>query len=150
MSKKIPVQFSQDKTHCAFLVPVKHREKISKLVNGEMYLIEVEEQRSAKSHRHYFAALKNAWQNLPEDLSEKFPTVEHLRHYALIMEGFRDDRHIVADTERQAQMIAAFVEPIDEFSAVEVSGRVVHIWKAKSQSEKAMGAEVFQRSKDAV
>jgi len=44
-------------------------------VVGETYPLVVQEQRSRASHNHYFAALHEAWANLPEVLAERFATV---------------------------------------------------------------------------
>lgn len=119
-------------------------------VVGERYLIEVKQERSAATHNHFFAALTEAWQNLPEIEAERFPTVDHLRRYALIRCGFRDERTIIASSKAEARRIAAFVRPIDEFAIVSVAESAVVVWTAKSQSMRAMGKDQFARSKDAV
>lgn len=116
----------------------------------EKYFITGRAQRSEESHRHYFAAIEEAWNNLPEAMEEQFPMPEHLRKYALIKTGYRDVRSIVAATEYEAQKIAAFVKPMDEFAAVVVVGNTVHVATAKSQSLKSMGKDVFQASKQDV
>lgn len=120
------------------------------LVVGERYKLEVVEERSAKSHAHYFAALHDLWLNLPDHEAERFPTAEHLRAYALIREGFRETRDIVASSKAEAQRIAAFVRPMDDYAVVIVRDCVVRVATAQSQSCKAMGKVDFQRSKDAV
>lgn len=117
---------------------------------GEAYPLVVQEQRSQASHSHYFAALHDAWANLPEHLAERFVTAEHLRRYALIKAGYRDERTIVAASKAEALRLAAFVRPMDEFAVVTVSEAVVTVYTAKSQSLRAMGRADFQASKDAV
>lgn len=119
-------------------------------VVGEHYRLEPREERSWASHGHYFASLNDAHANLPEDLAQRFPTVDHLRRYALVRTGFRDERTIVASSKAEARRIAAFLKPIDEFAVVSVHEAVVIVWTAKSQSLRAMGKDDFQRSKDAV
>lgn len=119
-------------------------------VVGERYAIEVHEERSSASHRAFFAAVRECWMNLPEAFARQFPTETHLRKYALVKAGFRDERTIVASSKAEARRIAAFVEPLDEFAIVSVSGSAVVVLTAKSQSMKAMGKAEFQRSKDAV
>lgn len=119
-------------------------------VVGQIYPLEVREDRSGVSHRHYFAAIHEAWQNLPEDVAERFPTSEHLRKYALIKAGFRDERSVVCGSKAEAQRVAAFIKPIDDYAVVVSQDAVVVIFTAKSQSVKAMGKADFQRSKDAV
>lgn len=119
-------------------------------VVGERYLIETQHERSAASHRHYFAALHEAFMNLPEHIAAGFPTVEHLRKRALISTGYRDERSIVAASKAEALRLAAFVRPLDDTAFVSISGTTVAVMTAKSQSMRAMGKAEFQRSKDDV
>ena len=119
-------------------------------VVGETYRLVPHEERSQRSHAHYFACVNEAWSNLPEHLAERFPTAEHIRKYALIKAGYHDERSIVARSKAQAQDIASFVKPLDEFALVVISEATASIYTAKSQSTRAMGAKEFQRSKDAV
>lgn len=122
----------------------------AELVIGEVYTLVAHEVRSQASHNAYFAAVSRAWQNLPEHLAERFPTAEHLRKYALIKTGYHDERSIVAASKAEAQRIAAFIRPLDDFAIVTVSEAVVTVYTAKSQSMRAMGKAVFQASKEAV
>lgn len=119
-------------------------------VVGQRYNLEERLERSSASHRFYFAAIREAWQSLPERLSEQFPTPERLRKYALIKAGYADSQTFVAASAAQAQRLAAFLRPVDEFSIVTVDGASVTRWTAKSQSQRAMPKGEFQRSKDAV
>lgn len=119
-------------------------------VVGMEYVLAPVEDRSMRSHRHYFASINEAWQNLPEALAERFPTAEHLRKYALIRAGYRDERSIVASSKAEAQRLAGFIRPMDDFAVVTVNGAVVTVYTAKSQSMRAMGKADFQASKDAV
>ena len=118
--------------------------------DGERYRMVVEEERSAASHRHYFASVNEAWTNLPDHLAERFPSSEHLRRYALIKAGYCDSASIVASSKAEAQRIAAFMRPLDEFQIVTVSDATVTRYSARSQSMKAMGKEQFNASKEAV
>jgi len=117
---------------------------------GEAYAMAPVEDRSAASHRHYFAAINEAWQNLPEDVSERYPTAEHLRKAALIRAGYRDERSIVCASKAEARRIAAFIQPMDDYALVAISEAVVVVYTAKSQSVRAMGKAEFQKSKDDV
>jgi hypothetical protein len=127
-----------------------HNKCAEAFVIGESYMLEEIQVRSTKSHSHFFAALNDGWMNLPEDQSERFPTVEHLRKFALIKCGYADQRQIVCSSKAEAQRIASFVRPMDEYAIVAVTESVVTVWTAKSQSMRAMGAKVFQESKTAV
>ncbi len=119
-------------------------------VVGETYKMVEHHDRSINSHRHFFAVIAEAWSNLPDHLLETYPTSEHLRKKALVWKGYRDERTIVAGSPAEAQRLAAFVKPMDDFAVVTVKDAVVRVWTAKSQSTKAMGAKDFQQSKSDV
>lgn len=117
---------------------------------GEIVTFVAHEDRSLKSHRHFFAAVTEAWQNLPESLGDRFPTTDALRKFALIRTGWRDERSIACSSKAEARRLAAFIRPMDDYALVVVSEALVTVYTAKSQSMKAMGREAFQKSKDDV
>ena len=119
-------------------------------VVGQVYHMETVEERTARTHKHYFACVNEAWQSLPEDFAERFATPDHFRKFALIKAGFADSRQIVAASRSEALRLAAFIRPIDEYAVVSVSEAVVTVWTAQSQSLRAMGKERFKASKDGV
>jgi hypothetical protein len=118
-------------------------------VEGERYELEECQGRSSATHRHFFAALHDAWLSLPEDIADNFLSEEHLRKYALIHEGFSNTSALVCQSAAAAEQVAAFLRPVDEFSVVTVQGKTVFRAVAKSQSLRAMGKAEFQRSKQA-
>ena len=122
----------------------------TEFVVGVVYHLEAMEERSAASHRHYFASVNEVWQNLPEAMVEQFPTSEHLRKWCLIRAGFHQSRDIVVSSKAEAQRLAAFIKPMDTYAVVVARAAVVTVYTAESQSQKAMGKERFQKSKDAV
>jgi hypothetical protein len=144
-----PITFTWDGES---MVPQKRFQQLcdKQYVIGETYPLVVHEPRSSNSHNHYFASLTEAWSNLPDDISAQFPTVDHLRKFALIKAGFRDERSVACSSKAEAQRVAAFVKPIDDFAIVTVVEAMVTIYTAKSQSMRAMGKTVFQDSKDKV
>lgn len=117
---------------------------------GEVYPLEVREERSANSHRAYFAAINEGWQNLPEEQADRFPTPDHLRRWLLIRAGFRDERTIALASKAEALRVAAFIKPLDTFAVIVPREATVVVMTAKSQSYKSMGRAEFQRSKEAV
>lgn len=127
-----------------------HNVANAEFVIGETYPLVEQHERSSASHNHFFASLGDAWANLGEDAAERFPTSEHLRKWALIRAGYRDERTFVAASKAEALRLAAFVKPMDDYAVVVVRDAVVTVWTAKSQSMKAMGRKAFQESKDAV
>lgn len=119
-------------------------------VNGEVYNIADQPERSTNSHRHFFAALHEAWTNLPEAKSEQYPSAEHFRKRGLIECGFYDCASIACASKAEAARVAGFMRPTDEYAVITVSGATVTRYVAKSQSSRAMGKEAFQASKQAV
>ena len=132
------------------MIPLAPALAASQYTAEEVYHLEVLEERSANSHNHYFAAINEGWQNLPETLALQFPTPEHLRKFLLIRTGYRDERTIAAASKAEAQRIAAFIRPMDEFAIVTVHEATVSVFTAKSQSARAQGKKEFHASKDAV
>lgn len=131
------------------LVPLRrfHNQVNAELIVGEHYRVEFVEERSQRSHRHYFAALHEAWMNLPDAIATEYATVEHLRKRALIATGHYDERRFIASSPVEARKLAAFLRPADGFAVISVAGSAVVERKAKSQSRKAMGGPTFQKSK---
>jgi hypothetical protein len=116
----------------------------------ERYTLIPHEERSSATHRHYFAALYDAWLNLPEREAERWPTSEHFRKWLLIQAGYADERSIVCPSKAAALKVAAFVKPMDEHAVVVVSESIVKVFTAQSQSMRAMGPKAFQDSKQKV
>lgn len=119
-------------------------------VVGETYVLEEHYERSSATHRHFFAAVSEAFTNLPEHLAQDFATPEMLRKYAVIKAGYHNHRSIVTRSKAEALRLAAFVRPMDEFAIVTVSDCVVDVFTAKSQSHRAMNRQEFAASKEAV
>lgn len=119
-------------------------------VVGEVYRLSVEEERSAASHRQFFAALNECWKQLPEDLAEQYPTPESLRKRALIEAGYYDEEIIDCGSNKVAPNVAAFARRRDDFALIFVRDQFVIIRSAKSQSVRNMGKAKFQESKTAV
>lgn len=119
-------------------------------VIGENYILETLEERSAATHRHFFAALKSAWVNLPEEYGAEYPTILHFRKRLLIEAGYSDVSKVVFSTAKDAIIAAALAMAIDDYSVTTVEGRVLTHFTAKSQSMKAMGKKDFQASKTAI
>lgn len=134
------------------MVPLRrfHNVANAEFTVGERYRMEAQEQRSLISHNHYFATLQNIWESLPENFGDRIPSVEHMRKWALIRCGYRDERSIVCASKAEAERVAAFVKPMDDFAIVIAQEATVIVYTAKSQSMKAMGAKDFQRSKEVV
>jgi len=119
-------------------------------VVGEVYPLVVHEERSAASHNQYFAALHEAWLNLPETEADRFPSSEHLRKRALVDAGFYDEEIIDCGSNKVAPIVGAAIRKRDDFAVIFIRDQFVIVRTAKSQSKRAMGKAVFQKSKEAV
>ncbi len=137
------------------LVPVNQREAHradKQLVVGERYWIGEYQDRSHKSHNHYYACLHHAWLNLPEEHNDKpyAVTQDHLRKHALIMTHYCQTLSCLCKSEQHAKKFAADCKHLDDFVFVSTQNDLVICYIAESQSYKAMGKKRFEASKQAV
>lgn len=117
---------------------------------GEIVTIAPVEHESTRTRNHYFVSLQEAFANLPDHLAAQYLSFDHFRKRGLIATGYRDERSTVCASKAEAQRIAAFIRPMDDYAVVTVSESVVTVYTAKSQKLGAMGKETFQRSKEDV
>jgi hypothetical protein len=118
---------------------------------GLTYRLTSADEASSQTRRHYFAAVREAWINLPEHTAGEFPTPEHLRKWALIRTGFCNKQTWVVPTRQEAERMATAMEQVNEaFAIVTVKGCTVTRYTAKSQAGGKMGRREFQKSKQAV
>lgn len=100
---------------------------------GESYVLEPFEPVSHKDRGHYFACIKEAWDNLKPEALARYPTPEHLRKWALVKAGWRKENFTVCDTPERAGMLAGFIRRLDDLSVVIVEGNVVRTYVARTQ-----------------
>ena len=113
-------------------------------VIGARYRLEEVSERSDISHRHEFAWLREAFNNLPEALADQFPTVEHLRKRALIQAGFYHERVTDCGSNAAALRVAVMARDLDEFAYAVVRGPLCVVRTAESQSRRMMDKARFQ------
>lgn len=106
--------------------------------------------RTPEDHRHFFAMIHRAWENLPHALAEEFPSAEMLRKKALVRTGFFNEARIAHETEADAVKTAALAAQADGFALVSRRGTWVIVRTPRSQAEAAMDREEFRASKEAV
>ena len=121
-----------------------------RFVVGQSYAMDEVHQRSHASHAHYFAALHDIWQSLPESMAEQFPTEDHMRKYALIRTGYRTTVQHVCKTNAEAERLAAAIRPYDTYQVVTVDGPIVTVHHALSQDMRSMNKGQFLMSKQDV
>ncbi len=68
----------------------------------------------------------------------------------LVKCGYADERTVVCASKAEAERVAAFIKPMDNYAVVIFHEAVVKVYTAQSQSLKAMGKREFQESKEAV
>src|ERR1700741_996486 len=133
------------------MIPARPKAADKEFVIGQRYWLDQVSERSWISHRHEFAWIKTAWDNLPEALMDTFPTPEHLRKAALIATGWRRETIIDAGNAAAALRVAAYARGEDDFAHVTTRGATVIVHKARSQRMHGldrMDRDEFQRSKD--
>jgi len=124
-----------------------------RLGEGQVVLLDLDPERSKKSHSHQFAFVRTAWDNLPEGLVSApwAKTVETFRKHALIATGHCDTDMIAVGDERRAERVAAFTERMavrmHGYAVTTIEGPVVYCHTPHSQSLKAMGGAKFKQSK---
>jgi hypothetical protein len=135
-----------------FRAPTKFTEKLCdrELVIGEILRWEQSHDRSDTSHKHFFALVREAWQNLPENLVNEFPNSEVLRGFALIKTGHCTVNKIVAASNPEAVRLLTYLTSREGYSICEIVGNVVTIWEPHSMKYLAMKRKEFQQTKDDV
>jgi hypothetical protein len=132
------------------MLPLRPKLADDEFIIGEVYLLEVEQQRNMAQHRAYFANIRQMWMTLPENLQDEFPSPESLRARALLDAGYCTTRQIDAGSKAGAERVAAYVRGEKPFAGIVTRGTVVVVREPESQSVKAMGPERFRASMDAV
>lgn len=123
---------------------------------GEVVHVDLDPERSAKSHKHAFAFIRTTWLNLPDDLKDApyAATSETLRKHGLILAGYRHVEMMPCGTEARAERFAVSMSNLaarlNGYAITSVEGAVAYCFTAESQSLKAMGGRRFQASKQAL
>lgn len=116
-------------------------------VVGETYTLVTHEERSKASHDHYFVRLGELFDNLPESVSQLYPSIEHLRKRALVDAGFYDEEIIDCGSNKVAPNVAAAIRKRDDFAVIFIRDQFVIVRTAKSQSMRAMKKGPWEDSK---
>ncbi len=133
--------------------PFAAKQMCDRLGDGQITAVDLDPDRTAKSHRHQFAFVRTAWENLPEHLqgAPYAATPETLRKHALIATGYCHTEMIAVGTRQRAERVAASVSAIARrmhgYALTTVEGAVVYCHTPMSQKQREMGGEMFKRSK---
>jgi hypothetical protein len=98
----------------------------------------------------YFAAVREAWLNLPEHLAGSFLTPEQLRKWALVKCGYADEQSVVLESMLDALRYCNYLTRAKPNSVVVCKGNALKIWTARSQKRKVMKPQEFKESANAV
>lgn len=114
---------------------------------GEEYPLVVLEARSRASHSHYFAALNEAFKNLPEKIADRWLDSEHFRAWLLIQTNWCNEFEVTCAKNSEAVRLASRFKSENAYSQVSIHGTKVIVRTAKSQSVATMGKQEFESSK---
>jgi hypothetical protein len=103
-----------------------------------------------KSRRYFFAALRDAWANLPDQMRDRFPNAEVLRKNALIAIGYCDVMTVVAGSKAAAPQIANAFKARDQYCIAIPRGDVVTIYTARSMARRVLLKKDFLQVADKV
>jgi hypothetical protein len=137
----------------AMMVPMRPEAARQVYELGRKYWLDEVTERSWVSHRHEFAFIAQAWDNLPEGVMDLYPSPEHLRKAALIATGWLRETIIETGSRPAAARVAAFARGEDEFAHIVVRGRTVIVRKARSQRTHGldrMNRKEFEASKQEI
>lgn len=104
-------------------VPISRYRKAAKAqfaIGDECPLIKLQP-RDMRSHNHYFAAVGNAFDNLPHTIAARFPSAEHLRKWALIETNWFVEKEWTFEgrgAEVQAKKLGTFIRTEDEYARI--------------------------------
>jgi len=103
-----------------------------------------------KSRRYFFAALRDAWANLPDEYRDRWANAEILRKHALIAIGYCDAITLAVGSKTAAPQIANAFKMKDQYCIATVRGDVVTIYTARSMARRALLKKDFIRVADQV
>lgn len=130
--------------------PYWQRRADKRFAKGEVLRLTHNPERSTSSHQHLFAAIDEAFANLPPLLAERFTSPEALRKYCLIKAGHCFSESITCPSHADALRVCRFVQGADAFALVTVNKSVVTRFWAKSIAYRALDKKDFQTVKDNV
>lgn len=103
-----------------------------------------------KTRRYFFAALRDAWNNLPNAMHEQFPNAEVLRKHALIAVGHCDVITLTVGSKVAAAEIAAAFRLKDQYCIALIKGSVVQVYTARSMARRVLLKRDFREVADKV
>lgn len=95
--------------------------------------------------RRFFAAIRDAWANIPDAMRERWPNAEVLRKNALISIGYCDVITLAVGSKAAAPQIAAAFRLKDQHCIATVRGDVVTIYTARSMARRVLLKKEFHQ-----
>lgn len=138
----------------AFVPLPRFAAECAQFVVGGRYRLAAIEERSKRTHDHFMAQVEDMWGTLPEYLTMRWPSPEHLRKWALICSGFCHQTEYAMSTPEDAARLDRAIRAQDEYAIVLVRDSTAIVFTAKTQRLIRNGGEMdrkeFQASKQAV
>lgn len=119
-------------------------------VVGEEYPLGLFANRSPKSLQYYMGRVQAGFDNLPENLKEKYPSPEHLRAWCLCRVGYATHRQYVMKNAAEARKMAREERKDHPYAVIAIKDETVDVWNARSQSRNVMEEAEFEESKSKV
>lgn len=110
---------------------------------GTVFEPEDENDHSDPMRRRFFAIVRDVWANLPDDLRERFPSVEVLRKTALCRAGWAECMVATCGTKAATTEMVRVAKSLDRYAIVDVAGTVVTIFTARSLKKRHCPKKTF-------
>lgn len=144
------------------MVPVVRYRNVAKRAYhlGAEYPLVIQETRSRAAHNRYFAALNEAFDNLPEGIAARWQNFDHFRKWLLIESGWYTEKEFAfhgRTAKRDAHRLSTFIRTDTEEEYLRIWVTEVNptlykviVRRAKSQDHQHMDKQAFKESSDAV
>lgn len=137
--------FEYEWTGEGFMPLQRHRKAADgHFVVGQRYVLAEVHERSTRSHAHFFASMKEAYDTLPENVAAQFKNVDHFRARGLIENGFCDEYRFVCASPADAIAAVNLVVKGHPYAAVSIADNAAVVRLAHSQSYKSMKKAEFE------
>lgn len=98
---------------------------------------------SDQARKRFFAIIKDAYDNMPEQWRPLISSSEHLRKWVLCRIGHCDITTTDCGSKAAAERVAVLARHLDTFAVVEVRGAIVTTMIAKSLRKRVCPKKVF-------
>lgn len=130
-AKRAPIVYVWDASVGAMLPEPRFAARCAgQFVDGESYVLEEPDFGAGAKRRWFFAELRQAWKNLPEAISSRYPTERHFRCWLMVHTGHCTQSDFALDSAKDAKELAAQIRKRSPYSVIRVEGASVRCWDA--------------------